>query len=425
MTDYINPGETYWPVTYTYWPTPYFYWPLSSDIPPIIDECFITIPPQGGIASYYFCLLRDVDGNLVALFDDWIGLSYREVIREISEGTFVLNGNDSRTLLFSEDCRLEIYRSVPGAGLYWYKIITLLVDGIAYTVNENNERQFIAELVGLNDFPRRREVAYKTGTIHADKEGPADTVLKDYVLGNLGNTAIVANGRFIDGTMPNFSVAGDTGIGKLWKGSAAGQNLLTVIQDISKYADIDFQVIALGDDSWRLQIYPNKMGSDRTNNGLNASSGKNSANNTPVYFSIPFGTVSAQNYRKSRRSEANTIIVWGKGDRSTQKVIVRSNTQRTATKYNKRELSISGSVEYEFQMNAIGDQELEINKVEETFDVTPLQQVSQLFGKHYFLGDRLMVIDERTQQIYVKRIMAYSLSLDGSSKQENITFEFE
>ena len=422
--DYINPGGIYWPVVKNYWPQTYIYWPLSSDILPVVDSCFITIPPQGGIASYYFCLLRDVNGNLLAVFDSWIGLSWREAILEVYEGTFSIIGTDSRTLLFSEDYRLEIYHSVPGAGLDWYIECTLLVDGYYYITNDNGEKEFIVELVGLNDFARRREVGYKAGTVRADKSGPADTVMQAYAVENIGNMATVANNRLIDGTTPNLSIGGAVGTAKYWQGSAAGQNLLVLLQDIAKYAGIDFEITRTGVDSWNLQIFPNKKGSDRTNVGLDPNTGKNAAGNAPVYFSVPFGTVSSQEYHKSRRAEYNTIIVWGKGDRSTQAVVVRSNSERTATKYNKRELSVSGSVEYTYQMNAIGDQALELNKFEETFQMVPLQQASQLYGKHYFLGDRLMVIDERTQTLYTKRIVGVSTSLEGSGNEQR-TFEFE
>ena len=396
--------------------------PISFFVP-----CLITIPTQGSIASQYFVLLRDVDGNLIAVFDDWISLSFREIIKEVYEGTFTISGLDARTTLFEEDGRVEIYRSVPGASILWYIECVLLIDGFVYDTAESGERLFIVELVGLNDFLRRRDVAYRAGTIFSDKSGAADSVVQEYVNENTGIIATTGNGRLEEGIIPNFSVAGAAGLAKIWRGSLSGQNLLSSIQDIAKFATIDFAVIQSGDDSWVFTVYPNLIGNDRTVVGLNASTGLNLAGNAPVYFSVPFGTVATQNYRKSRRNEANTIIVWGNGERSTQKVTVRKDvTQRAITKYNKRELSVSGSnAEYTYQLEFIGDAELEINKFEETFQMIPLQQVSNIYGKHYFLGDRVTVIDERTQTQFTKRIIGVTFIIDGQTRNEQLTFEFE
>ena len=393
----------------------------------LLVSCLVTIPVQGSIAAQYFVLLRDVDGNLVAVFDDWISLSFREIIKEVYEGTFTISGVDTRTTLFEEDARLEIYRSVPGASIIWYIECTLLIDGFVYDTAESGEKLFIVELVGLNDFIRRRDVAYRAGTIFSDKSAAADSVIQEYVNENTGIIATTGNGRLEEGIIPNFTVAGATGAAKIWRGSLSGQNLLSSIQDIAKFATIDFAVVQSGDDSWIFTVYPNLIGNDRTAAGLNASTGLNLAGNAPVYFSVPFGTVANQNYRKSRRNEANTIIVWGNGERSTQKVAVRKDvTQRAITKYNKRELSVSGSnAEYTYQLEFIGDAELEINKFEETFQMIPLQQVSNIYGKHYFLGDRVTVIDERTQTQFTKRIIGVTFIIDGQTRNEQLTFEFE
>lgn len=425
--DYINPGGTYWPVTDYYWPQTFYYWPLSSDVVPEPDECFITIPTPGSIASRYFIILRDVNGNIVALFDHWIGLSWRLAINEVTEGILILGGTDARILLFEEDYRIEVFRSVPGANLTWYEEFAMLVDGFSFSKGENGEKQFNVELVELNDFARRRVVAYKAGTLGSDKSGAADTVMQEYADENLGTNATVAHGRLIDGVTPNMAVGGANGKGKYWQGSASGQPLINVLQEIAKFSSVDFAVVKTGNDNWRFTVFPNMLGSDRTNANMDANTGFNGAGNAPVYFSVPFGTVAIQVYRKSRRNEANTIIVWGKGERSTQKVIISTNdASRAITKYNKRELSASGgSAEYEYQLRDIGDGELEVNIYEETFEMIPLQQVSQLYGKHYFIGDRIMVIDERTQQLHTKRLMAVNGSIDGSSKQEQLSFEFE
>src|SRR3990167_2461144 len=57
----------------------------------LLVSCLVTITVQGSIAAQYFVLLRDVDGNLVAVFDDWISLSFREIIKEVYEGTFTIS----------------------------------------------------------------------------------------------------------------------------------------------------------------------------------------------------------------------------------------------------------------------------------------------------------------------------------------------
>jgi hypothetical protein len=84
-------------------------------------------------------------------------------------------------------------------------------------------------------------------------------------------------------------------------------------------------------------------------------------------------------------------------------------------------LSIPGSgQEFQYQLEALGDETLEEMKFMETFTFAPLQQPKQLYGLHYFLGDKVTMRYgdiERNKRIVSVKILVR----DG---KETITMDF-
>ena len=373
------------------------------------------------IAARYYVRLLDQGGAQVALFDSFEGLEFGLVVDDIGYYNLTLaDDGNSKLELFELDGQVEIQRSVPGVGLGWYDEFAGFHRRENRDTLQDGKKFFVSSGVDYNEMLFRRRIGYKGGTVRADKNAVAETVMKEYVDENCGAIATVGNGREINGVFPGFIVQSDGGAGVVWAGSRPFDNLLDVLKDIANFSSIDFVVIGSGPAQFTFQTFEDQLGADRTTEGL---SGKlNGAGNEPVIFSVPYGNLQSLVYTLDRSTEGTVVFVLGSGEGSTRTVITRENSSAIAdSPWNRRELSIPGSgQEFEYQLRNLGDETLEEMKFMETFTFAPLQQPSQLYGLHYFLGDRVTMRYGNIERN--KRIVSVKISV--ARGKEIITMEF-
>ena len=372
------------------------------------------------ISPGYLIKLYDQAFNLVAMFDNWISLGYTKKVNGIYTCTFTLDSSDPRCLLFELDGIIEIWRSIPGCSISPYREFIGLHRGIQDATAKDSRTNFVSNIVGLNDLLARRIINYVPATVKSYKNVPAETAMKEYVEENCGASATVANGRESDGVLPYFTVEADGALGATWEGDKAWENLLDVLQEIARFSAIDFDV------SWdsasglfMFSTFQDQLGEDRTITGLDPSTGLNSAGNAPVIFSLERGNISSIDRIFNRLSEANVVTVTGDGDGATVAVEVRTGTSVVDSPWNKREVCRpqSGFVS---EMQIYGDSVLEELSAKDVITFVPLLQPKCMYGKHYFLGDRISVL---FKGIYYS-LRLYSITNSNISKQENIQVTF-
>jgi hypothetical protein len=283
--------------------------------------------------------------------------------------------------------------------------------------------------VGLNDLLQRTKIAYKGGTVRAEKNAVAETAMKEYVEENCGPSATVVNGREIDGVLPGFTIEVTSGLGAVWTGSREFESLLDTLRLIGLYANMDFAVIsndnpATGEPGFLFKVYADHMGLDRTTIGLDHTTGMNGAGNAPVIFSVENANVQSLSYTISHIPEANVAIVLGKGNKSTQAVIaVEDAVARANSPWNRCEMVISASnQDYQYQLVAAGMEALINNQAKEQFSFEPFQQPNCLYGKDFNLGDYVTAQVKGNTIVRHKRIMAVRINV--TAKQETINIEF-
>ena len=358
------------------------------------------------IASEYYIRLLNTEGQQVDLFDRVTSINLNDKLGGVGSYTIAMEGiTDERKARFVLDGQVEIRRSVPGVALNWYTEFGGFHRKELEGITKDKKQTYSSVGVGYNSFLERTNIAYREGTVRADKYAAAETVMKEYVEENCGPSATVANGRLIDGVLPFFSVQPDAGAGIDWSGSRAFENLLDTLQAISAYAEIDFDVIKTNDQWFTFMTYNLLKGADRTIIGLDSATGKNGAGNLPVTLSVDLGNIERSEYSKDRLEEANVCIVLGEGDGATREVLARSDSSAIDdSPWNRVEvarpsqtafipgLSEEAAAELKiFSMQQTGDEALNDLRAKEDFTFTPLQQPSTLYGKHYFLGDRITV----------------------------------
>lgn len=389
-----------------------------EDIP-----CVVTVPTPQSVASAYYVLLRDTNGTKVALFDDWLSLEYGVIVNDVGYYAIeFVDNDDSRFDLFQTDYILEVYRSIPGLDVSWYREFSGRHRKEDRDIGKDGRKTFISTGYGHNDFLAATVIGYLAGTIDADKQDAAETVMKEYVDYNCGPNATVANGREIDGVLPRFTVEADGGAGKEWAGSKAFENLLDVLQEISNFSGIDFQVVPTIPGYFQFRTYEDQLGSDRTTQDLNTATGRNTAGNVPVIISIPMGTLQELHYENDRQGERNIVYVLGPGEGATRDITVRSDPDSIDdSPWNRREISKGATnLEFQYQREDFGDAIIEELKRVQAFSFVPLQQPSMAYGKHYFLGDKISI--EFRGQTFHKRLVSIRNRIADNTEQISMEF---
>jgi len=343
----------------------------------------------------YELRLYDQSGSLVAIFDDWLTLNFSRKVNDIGSYTLTFRDNDDTRLDYFElDAQLVIKRRIAGF-LDWTKEFHAFHRTPNRYIDSNGVANFDSKGVCYNELLARRIIAYKEGTIRADKDDASETVMKEFVAENCTGTAdLTWVGRLnydaendvllYQAGFPNFSVQTDKGNGAEWTGSRPYELLLDVLKDVAEFSAIDFAVVDNGAASFQFTTYPNQMGTDRNGSV------------PPVVFVHAMGNIKDLQYAYDRSSEVNAVIVLGKGDLSTRDTVTRHKpSTQDDSPWNVRETSRSAANYDEdyptHSMNTSGDEVLEEMKGKLDFSFQPLQQESALYGVAYFLGDRVTV----------------------------------
>lgn len=363
------------------------------------------------IAAKYYIRVRNTNFAIKARFDNFSNLSYSDSLVDVGSYAFSLPGTDPRISLIGLDCIIEIFRSVPGLGIDWYPAFTGLHRKPQIDMDTNGAYLFTSSGVGLKDLLARTTVNYPEATTKSYKNAAAETVMKEYVLENCGISATLVNERSSDGVLPDFTVESSNGSGKTWEGDRSQQNLLDVINEISKYSAIDFSVTYDRDiNKIVFKTYTSQLGVDRTDEGLNKITGLNKYGNSPTFFSPGRGNMASGSYYYDRLVEKNVVSVLGAGDGSTRTILVRKTAAVGDSRWNRREISRSENavvegVEIASILETAGDETLATEKGKEIITFDPILQLSCMYHKHFDLGDRVVVnFASKTQAKKIIRI---------------------
>lgn len=386
----------------------------------------------------YQVRLKNQSGIVVAIFDNWVKLDYTNEVNGVSQYQFTISGDDTRIPLFVLDGQFEVWRSIPGMNVDWYKDFEGFHRKAERMTATDGQRLFVSTGLGYCDLLARTLIAYKEGTIASEKSNYATRVMKEYVIENCttgGSYATVVGrlnydehlnddhgGLVYDNVFPGFSVESLSSEGPLWQGERAFENLFSTLQDIANSTGVDFDVVGTGPAQFEFRTYTNGLGIDRRYVDVNPNTGLNPAGNVPCLFSVPFGTVMAITYTNDRLKEANACLVLGKGEVSTRNVYTVANPQSIAlSPWNRREISRPGSnQDFDYQFRQLGYEALKENAGKEFMEFDPLQTDFKCYGLHYNLGDKVSASYDEI--LLHKKLTKVQVTDDASAEKINITF---
>jgi len=363
------------------------------------------------MATQYKLRVLDADGDFLAEFTNMRSFSYAKVVNEPGLLTFdVDDGHPVVALLDGElDFIVEAWRRDKEAGIAWYCDFRGLVRDELREANSDGNTMVRFFCPGPLSLLRRVIVAYRsTATSRAKFTATAvETIMNTLVRYNATSAGTTGDGRIRTVDLTQVAVETDGGFGTAIDYNAAMRPLLDVLQEITRMAPGDFDMVYLGGGQWEYRFYEQQLGTDRT---------------ASVTFALQWGNMANPVYARNRINERTVAIVGGAGDESARPYIVRIPV------YSNYDAAVN-SVEFYAdgrgatstdQLQAIGDAAIYEVRADERLNFEVLQIESLRYGRDYFLGDRVRGYYQGINKTL--KIHGVTVAMDGSGA-ESISIE--
>lgn len=305
----------------------------------------------------------------------FLELAYTNQVDTVGDCAFILDGAHVALADLTDRAQVEVWRSDQENGIDWYRDWSgffldeerWLADGLSlYKAYCKGDQQWLSDRAVLFD----ADVTNRTSFAAAR----AETIMKTLATYNCTASASVANGRDADGTITGFSVQADGANGNTLDWMCARDNLLESLQKLAAIAGGDFDVIKTAAAAWEFRWYTGQRGTDRT---------------ASVVFSLDHGNMADPHYSKKRSGRITSVVVGGTGTGSDR--LIRARTGNGYSASNNIEAFYNGSSQSPTAdaLDDLGDQYLFDHRDQEQFSFKVLQTPSCLYGRDYFLGDKV------------------------------------
>lgn len=338
-------------------------------------------------AGVRFATLTGTTGNPSAGADGgYTSLSYTKEVNAIGSGSFSINA-DSSVVDFLDpagvtqlDAQVEIFRSDSANSIANYVDFYGLLRDREYTTDDNGIVTFTAYLEEQSDFLRRGSIAYRANVANRSLFSAASTrtILETLVTYNATSAGTTGDGRdrTVDSWGANITVSSGATAGTTQTKSCMGRNLYEVLKEVAEAGGLDFKLTKTGAQAWQFTTVA-MLGTDR------------STGSSKVTFSLPRGNMRRPSLRSNHRAERTVVTAGGQQTDSDRVVRTRTGTNYNAL-YNSYELFINAS-QYTTNagLDAAADERLKELEAHDTIAFDVIQVPSTLYGKHYFLGDKV------------------------------------
>lgn len=361
-------------------------------------------------ARYQVRLYSPSTGELLATLINWHSLFLERKLNSFDEMQLSLQADDPNVKFFELDTILEVWRLIDRQGASYYREACLMHRTQQRELSSDQREIFVSFSRGLVDLLSRRHVQYYSKTAFTLKQGPADNIMKEFVIENAGPGANHPDRRTTghwNAAVLGLVVENNLGQAPVWKGAHAWDNLLDVLQDISSTSSVDFDVIRTGPREFIFKTFYPQLGTDRSNY---------------VIFSPQLGNMTEVSYSKSRSEEITAVVVGGQGEGEDRRNLTRLNASAADdSPWNVIESNADGRSQPTLAaLQQIGDKELQEKAASETFTFKVLQTDTRKYGSEYNLGDKIRA---RYRDIeLVMKIIKVSMQVSEGREEVNIEF---
>lgn len=333
-----------------------------------------------GNAVYQVRTYDPLTGATTGVITSWRSLFIEHTLNSFSTLQLSVNTTDPVVALFKLDAIVEVWRRINRPGAQWYREGVFLHRSEQMEFTATQLRIFTSYSRGLLDLLHRRNIEYPATTAFTLKQGPGETVLKQFVNENAGpaaNHALRYSFNTWNPVVPGLTIEVDTGAGLTWQGARAGQNLLDVLKEVATVSNVDYTIERTGPLEFEFQTRYPQLGEDRT---------------AHVLFSLDLGNMTDVNFTRSRTEEGTVVVVAGQGEGDTR-IVYRARGNEDAiddSPFNIIEIRKDGRSQPTFnELKSEADQALEEQSAQDNIVFKVLQTSQRQYGAEYFLGDRV------------------------------------
>lgn len=373
----------------------------------------------------YYIAVEDNSGMVVDLIQQPLSFSYelgfsKRNVLQLQLSAYV-------PIDLQPDYLLRLWRRDTSITDEWRNVANYIFKTYDRSLSSSGRRGFMVYGASPEELVQKAVIAYPAGAAQTRKNGDAAQVIAEFVRENSGSQALVSNGRYVDHVTP-LVVPGVSPVGLNWQGSRAGKPLMEVCQDIVQYAKqnstrLDFRVTYSGG-AYTFEV--GILGTDRTTDGLNPSTGLNGAGNAPVLISPLLENMHQYNDVFARMNEANVIIALGSGEQSDRLTAVATDTTsagRSILSHRESIINATNETASGLPQRAIAELEEKVGR--RNFVSIPDPTKVRLFTD-YNVGDFVTVEDDTGERFNRQVISAnVNVSLSGNNFIEQYTLEFD
>ncbi len=314
------------------------------------------------------------------------------------------------------DSRLIIWRTPQSGGrrLSFGGLVRRIVE------YEKNDGKFIALLgPSYTEILRRRILAYTAGAWTTHQIGPADDVMKVFVIAALGAGA--SAGRTV---IPwGFSVQGYRGLGTSVEYDEPWGNLLDVCQKIAESSKstqataVYFAVMPTGS-GWPMEFQTGvgRFGADHRYPG---------GEDGGVLFALEFGNMDAPEYDEDRTGEYTYVYALGPGEGDARTIATATDATRVALSPLNRIEAFEDASQADTPnlVQDAADGLLAKGKAKITLSFEALQAMGCALGTHYGFGDYVTARYGTHQADLL--VTGIDIDVDGNADKETIRLKLE
>lgn len=344
-------------------------------------------------------------------------LTYTRRVNDVGVCRFRVPANHTIVGLLSDKSIVEVYRRNVDYGIDW----TLEFSGLYRDAifERRDVATFDAICYSNEHILGWRTVNYVAGTANRSEFSSVagETVLKNIVKYNLTSSGTTADGRKRNATNAgavNYStvtIQTDGATGNSISIGVFGLSALEACRKAARVAGGDFALVRTSAATYEFRWYLGQLGTDR------------STGSAQVQFNPDRGNIAESRLQLIRSGEYTQANVWGAGDAALRDYVSRTSSAYSASindiegYSDARELSLGNTT----GLNAKGDVALDQSRARTMFTFRPNQTAQTAYGKHYFLGDKVVGYDYGVSTTH--RIQAVSVTANDGG--EDISLELQ
>lgn len=354
------------------------------------------------MAPQYTISLRNSAGTLQAISQDYLDLAISRVINAPDMAVLIYDSNSSNVQHLVQGAIVQITRQDADAGISAQTEFSGIIRRIVRTVSDKTTYEVTC--VGMIGLLGTRIVAWRSSVANRAyfSAVPAETILKTLFSYNLGSLATVAQGRLLDGSITGMATAASGGAGTVLTIGVAYQNVLNAMQKVAEDGGGDFDLLYFAPATWTFTWYTGQRGTDRS---------------ATVRLSVPLGTIGELVVDDNRIDDFTAVIVGGEGEAEARLIATRPATLPTGLSLREgfadaRNLKKSSLTALQLHGQTLLNSQARIRT---TYTATLLQNAALRYGRDYFVGDRVTILDGTTS--VVQQIAGVSLSFTADGRE--------